>query len=147
MTWWPRLLAQTQLGGPDGDCLIWIGALNNGYGQIKIRNMAYRVHRLTYAHVYGELPDDLWIDHDAHCAERACVNPSHLEAVTPQVSTFRSRSVSAFNAGKRFCPRGHPYNEDNTLVSKGFRYCRTCRWEKRHPLAKYADQLTEAMQA
>lgn len=31
-----------------------------------------------------------------------------------------------FNARKTHCPQNHPYDEVNTYVHNGHRYCRTC---------------------
>ena len=42
------------------------------------------------------------------------------------------------NRQKTHCPQGHPYDEANTLVWKGYRYCRACSkvyvsaWKARH---------------
>ncbi len=45
-------------------------------------------HRLYYERAYGPIPKGLQIDH--LCKVKACVCPTHLEAVLPQVNTERA---------------------------------------------------------
>ncbi len=37
------------------------------------------------------------------------------------------RPVLSRNITKTHCPKGHPYNEANTVRMRGKRYCRECR--------------------
>lgn len=65
---------------------------------------------------------------DHLCRTRLCVNPEHLEAVTPRVNTMRELTPAARNAAKTHCPLGHSYDATNTRVdSKGKRNCRRCQ--------------------
>ncbi|MFF9309904.1 HNH endonuclease signature motif containing protein [Streptomyces sp. NPDC014748] len=65
-------------------CWIWTGPLfqSNGYGQMsrayKGTNLAYRAFYLKHV---GSVPEGLQLDH--LCRDRRCVNPQHLEPVTP----------------------------------------------------------------
>lgn len=70
-------------------CWIWIGYVApNGYGYINVgKGIPRRVHRVSYEHFVGPIPDGLTIDH--LCANVLCVNPDHLEAVTLQENKRR----------------------------------------------------------
>lgn len=71
-----------------GTCLIWRGQTNNhGYGKIMIDGSKQQVHRVAYEHWVGPIPDGYHVDH--LCSIRACIEPSHLEPVTPRENTLR----------------------------------------------------------
>lgn len=31
---------------------------------------------------------------------------------------------------KTHCPQGHPYDEENTYINRGKRYCKQCAWHR-----------------
>lgn len=103
------------------DCIIWAGRLNcYGYGKIG----AVYAHRQAYERAIGPIPDGMVIDH--LCRVHACVNPEHLEAVSNAENILRGVSPSALNARKTHCPRGHPYDAQNTYRTPRGRHCRAC---------------------
>ena len=111
-------------------CWLWTGALQpSGYGAFSVTavNGRRRAHRWSYEYHRGPVPEGLTIDHLCHdrrtchggpsCLHRRCVNPAHLEPVTPQENSARMAR------GTTKCSRGHqlpPY------VEGGVRSCRTC---------------------
>lgn len=109
---------------PDlGPCWVWVSILKPaGYGQFHegvSPNRALLAHRVAYELLVGPVPDGLQIDH--LCRVRRCVNPGHLEPVTPAENTRRGAAVITH------CPAGHPYDEENTRVRpNGHRGCNTC---------------------
>lgn len=100
----------------------------DGYGRLVRNGRTYGAHQWFYEHYIGPVPNGLELDH--LCRNRVCVNPTHLEAVTHRVNSLRGAAPAARNAHKTHCPKGHPYDEANTLVSVGGRYCRACRRQR-----------------
>jgi hypothetical protein len=71
-----------------GGCLEWLGALDDdGYGSYKVDEDARRAHRVAYELHRGPISVGLTIDHV--CANKACVNPWHLDCVTTRENTHR----------------------------------------------------------
>lgn len=121
-----------------GDCWLWTGGLQgSGYGGFQAERDGQRyatvAHRYAYQSLVGPIPDGLQLDH--LCRVRTCVNPDHLQPVTPRENTLRGNTFQRRNAAKTHCPQDHPYDEDNTLryvTKRGVtaRACRTCNREK-----------------
>lgn len=103
-------------------CWIWTGALKeNGYGQVRWFGKNKRAHKLFYECFKDPVPDGLVLDHI--CRVRRCVNPDHLEPVTPKVNSERG-----YWAMKTHCIRGHELAGENLYKSPdGARHCRACR--------------------
>lgn len=116
----------------DNGCWEWHGPQTTGYARtdLMVDDLGDRQgHRITYTLIVGPITDGLDMDH--LCRNRRCVNPDHLEPVTPRINNLRApNGVSALNAVKTHCDSGHPFDADNTYVTpNGKRSCRTCRAE------------------
>lgn len=128
----------------DSGCWLWTGLVTpKGYATMKIHQRGTIMHRWAYEHFIGPIPEGHTIDHLCHtnsvgckggngCQHRRCVNPEHLEPVTPLANTQCGNEHYWANADIRrptHCPKGHPYVEGNIKYSgkdKQYRSCRTC---------------------
>lgn len=130
----------TAFGNGDEHCLLWKGRTDPaGYGRFDLSSGgSIATHRFVWqAIMLKPIPEGLQIDHVCHtraveagtcdggddCRHRLCCNPAHLEAVTPSVNTERQNHAER---RKTECPKGHPYDEENTAHRGGKRFCKQC---------------------
>lgn len=102
----------------ENGCVIFTGAHTATYGQIWWNRRQWLAHRVSYT---------VHVDH--LCRNRSCINPEHLEPVTPYENAERARMPAGTRQrGKTHCKRGHPYSPANTYIwpSAGHRQCREC---------------------
>lgn len=66
-------------------CWLWRGLVSksDGYGRWK----NFYAHRVAYTLTRGQIPEGLTIDHT--CRHRLCMNPAHMETVTPSENVRR----------------------------------------------------------
>ena len=105
-----------------GSCWIWLAYRDeDGYGRFDYMG----AHQVAFRLLRGQIPPDRQIDH--LCRNRACVNPAHMELVTPVINTLRGEGSAARFARRIQCGRGHPFSGANLAIrSDGTRKCRLC---------------------
>lgn len=113
----------------EDDCIQWWGAvLPNGYGHITVQRERMRAHRFAWIECIGPIEPGAILHHKCH--NKLCVNPNHLEPLD------RATHNREHGQDVQFCPRGHPYDEENTYQrtdsKRGWvtRKCRACNREK-----------------
>lgn len=123
------------------DCWLWTGGnAHFGYGKFYLsptepgaKSKSVRAHRYAYETEVGPIPEGLFLLHS--CDVPACVNPSHLRPGTQIENVADAIERGRFTNGnkrKTHCPKGHPYDDQNTYVDKrGKRSCRACGNERR----------------
>ena len=112
-------------------CWWWTGErTKQGYGMLatRIRPTASRsklAHRVSWELENGAIPDGHYIDH--LCRNESCVNPSHLEPVTPKENVRRG----LHGVLRTHCKYGHELTEENTWyeAKTNCRRCKKCASE------------------
>lgn len=119
---------------PNSGCWLWAGDTNGRYGSMSIRWPGHQTrvfaHRFSYElHNRVTIPPGLEVDHK--CRTTFCVNPAHLQLVTPQVNN----ALRPPQKRKPFlvCKKGHTITSDNTIIvkrhitGKPYAICKLCR--------------------
>lgn len=69
--------------GFETPCLIWLGSVDkHGYGKVSRGVGKVKAHREAFEVAFGAIP----VGHDVHhrCEVKLCVEPTHLQALTPE---------------------------------------------------------------
>ncbi len=112
------------------ECWIWVAQISpKGYGRYwdGEKRIQVQAHRFSYEFFHGPIPSRLQIDH--LCRVRECVNPDHLEPVTP----FENMRRGQHGVLKTHCAQGHLLVEPNLRLVGNRKYCRACMRAKYSP--------------
>ncbi len=93
-----RLVANTEEPDAPTGCWLWTGYKDRwGYGRFNVRTPEGARKRMAHIEMYrqvvGEVPEGLQLDHLCH--NEHCINPDHLEPVTPKENCAR-RGLTRF---------------------------------------------------
>src|SRR5262249_35767379 len=84
---------------------LWTAAIDgSGYGVTSDSGNTVSAHRAVYRLLVGEILDGMHLDH--LCRVRCCVNPLHLEPVTPRVNLLRGKTIASARASQAHCING-----------------------------------------
>lgn len=127
---WSRVLIA------ENGCWEWQGAVDGkGYGAFVLQRKApgEKAKQVTsywwaYTHCVGQVLAGNHLHHK--CENTLCVNPLHLEQLTPKAHVAESlNNPCCINRLKTHCKRGHPLDANNTRINKdGSRQCKLCAY-------------------
>lgn len=106
--------------GPDSECWPWRhGRHAAGYGVLYVDREQVLAHRMALVLTVGQPTEDQ--PHALHsCDNPPCCNPSHLRWGTHAENMGDARERGRAKGGRadaESCVNGHPFNEENTLIS------------------------------
>lgn len=113
----------------DTPCHLYEGGSNvHGYRKLMVEGKQTYVHRYTWEHFNGPIPDGKEVDHI--CETRNCVNIKHLRVVT------HGENMRAGLDRRGVCRSGHPLKSDDDFyfftTKQGWkrRVCKRCQKER-----------------
>ncbi|MFJ4997125.1 HNH endonuclease [Microbacterium sp. NPDC088619] len=81
-------------------CWEWMGGHNRfGYARMKWNGTGTSVYRVVWESEHGPVPRGMHVDH--MCRNKGCVNPAHLQVVTPKENGENASLSKANTSGAR----------------------------------------------
>lgn len=126
-----------------GNLLNGSPAVRGGYIAYGLWNAGKQLRRTGHSMVMrafvGERPEGMQIRHlDGDPTNNALSNLAYGSASENRKDSVQHGTHAMVN--RTHCPQGHPYNEENTMMSsKGSRLCRTCQREHK---ARYTEKVS-----
>ena len=113
-------------------CFVWMrGVDSHGYGRVRIGGgPQLRAHRVMWERHRGKVRPGMVLHHK--CGNKRCVNPDHLEMLTPaeHLAVHMERPTGRHGLSDR-CGKGHLFTPENTYIrTGGARVCRKCANER-----------------
>jgi hypothetical protein len=114
---------------PSGFCWYWKGRLTSEvYGAWWFESKTRPVHVISWMLLMGETPPKgMHVDH--LCRTRNCVNPDHLEIVTPTENSLRAMRPKM---ARTECVNGHAKSDPRSRFADGTKRCRQCVLVRQH---------------
>ena len=126
-TAYERFVAKVDASGGADVCHPWTASRNEkDYGHFYADGEYFKAPRWLLGYLRGKaLGPDEWALH--HCDNPPCCNPAHLYIgdCVQNVRDMVARGRGAMQS-RTHCPHGHPYDEQNTRLYQGRRFCRMC---------------------
>jgi hypothetical protein len=142
-------LAQSRHTVAADGCWVTTYALNASTGYATIswqhegRTRSTTVHRASFTHSNGPIPDGMVVDHMCH--NRLCVNPAHLRLLTLLQNNIRRNNSGAHDFPLDTCQRGHPLSmmkmQQGGKNAGRWRRCQGCLKENNDVLTIMNTQL------
>lgn len=116
---------------PNSGCWLWTASVvkRGEYGHFSVNGRMRAAHIVAFEALVGVIPVGLELDH--LCRTPLCCNPAHVDPVTHRVNCQRGDAgipTGQQHRAKTHCPKGHPYDQVNTIVRpREWRDCRECR--------------------
>ena len=133
-----RFWSKVEHRGPG--CWLWTATINQyGYGRFRHEGKFTTAHRVAWVLTHGPVDEGVEIDH--LCRNRACVNPSHLEAVSRSTNYRRGINGFWFDGKCRAGLHSVTSPEAVRVRTDGRRSCLECEreYDRRRDRRKKAD--------